>query len=356
MLTMPNDLALADVVESMDTVLRSQARIYMHLARVATERFGREGERSIRLGLRAYGHWRGREMQEAHHALGRPIDMETLMRNWDNASTYVAKDTIADEGRYTPNDVEFDVYHCPAAQAWKDGEFHQMGHWYCDEFHQAAARTYHPDGNVTIHENLMKGDDHCHFRWIMPPAAAAHDPGATTALGTRLADDYRAASEIEGAWKALKRSNRLLGGHFFTCAAPIIERHGEPGRQAVRQALEDWGAERGRLLRRRHEEQGRAVSLESFIAAHDLPARLIWPVREIESGPHRVVVEIDETPQDEAFADSDAMDLGRLWYEASYPAMAGAYLPGATAAWTRLRSRGDATNRLELDAPPARRA
>ena len=98
MLTMPNDIALPDILDAMDSVLKSQARIYMHLARVATERFGRDGERSVRLGLRAYGLWRGREMQEAHHALGKPVNMETLMRNWDNASTWVASYTIADEG------------------------------------------------------------------------------------------------------------------------------------------------------------------------------------------------------------------------------------------------------------------
>ena len=355
MLAMPNDVALPDILDAMDSVLKSQARIYMHLARVATERFGRDGERSVRLGLRAYGLWRGREMQEAHHALGKPVNMETLMRNWDNASTWVASDTIADEGRYTPNDVEFDVFHCPAANAWKEGDFHQMGHWYCDEFHQAAARTYHPDGNVTIHENLMKGDDHCHFRWIMPPASAAHDPGAVTPLGEKLAHDYNAASEIEGAWKSLKRSNRLLGGHFFTCARPIIERHGQEGRAAVAEALADWGADRGRRLRARHEERGRPLSLESFVADHDLPMRLIWPVREIESGPRRLVVEIDETPQGEAFLDADAADLGRLWYEASSPAMAQAYMPGTRALWSALVSRGDATNRLELDTPDAPR-
>jgi len=84
--------------------------------------------------------------------------------------------------------------------------------------------------------------------------------------------------------------------------------------------------------------------------------RLIWPVREIEISPERVVVEIDETPQDEAFADSDATELGMLWYQASYPAMARAYMPGASARWSALVSRGDATNRLELDAPATAQA
>ncbi|MBN36390.1 MAG: hypothetical protein CMM46_16745 [Rhodospirillaceae bacterium] len=138
---MPNDLRLEDVLASMDQVLKAQARIYMQLAREATERFGRDGERSVRLRLRAYGLCRGREMQEAHYAAGHPINMETLMRCWDNASVYVAKDTIIGEGRYSPRDVEFNTSHCPTAEAWKEVDFHHMGHWYCDEFHQAAART-----------------------------------------------------------------------------------------------------------------------------------------------------------------------------------------------------------------------
>ena len=351
MLTMPNNVELQEIVESMELILQAQGRLYMHLARVAVERFGQDGERSVRLGLRAYGHWRGREMREAHHALGYPINMRTLVTCWDNASTYVDKDSIEEDGRFGDFDSEFNVHYCPAAEAWKNGNFHQMGHWYCDEFHQAAARTYHPDGNVTIHENLMKGDDHCHFRWLMPPNASVGELGTPTELGERLSDDYRATSEIEGAWKALKRSNRLLGGHFFTCAIPIMKRHGDEGRDAVCDALAAWGAERGALLKSRHQEKGIEESLINFIRSHDLPARLIWPLREVEVSEHKVVVEIDETPQDDAFEDSKLTDLGCLWYENSYPAMAAAYLPGTSAEWTRLRARGDDTNRLELSSP-----
>ena len=348
MLTMPNNVELQDLVESMEVILKTQGRLYMHLARIAVNRFGPEGERSVRLGLRAYGHWRGREMREAHHALGRPINMKTLITCWDNASTYVDKDSIESEGRFDDFDTEFNVHYCPAAEAWKKGEFHQMGHWYCDEFHQAAARTYHPDGNVTIHENLMKGDDHCHFRWLMPPNAKMGELGDPTELGERLSEDYRATSELEGAWKALKRSNRLLGGNFFTCAVPIMQRHGDDGRDAVCDALAAWGAERGELLQQRHLEKNLEPSLTNFVRFHDLPARLIWPVREIELTHNKVIVEIDETPQDDAFEDAKLTELGRLWYEHSYPAMADAYLPGTIAHWTQLRARGDETNRLEL--------
>ena len=59
MMHMPNDITLDEVVESMQVMLQAQGRLYMHLARITVDRFGPDGERSVRLGLRAYGHWRG---------------------------------------------------------------------------------------------------------------------------------------------------------------------------------------------------------------------------------------------------------------------------------------------------------
>ena len=166
--------------------------------------------------------------------------------------------------------------------------------------------------------------------------------------GERLAVDYQAASDLEGAWKSLKRSNRLLGGHYFTCAQPVMDRHGAEGREAVIAGLTSWGAERGRLLRERHQAGGLALSAENFVRHHDLPARLIWPVREIEMSPQRAIVEIDETPQDDAWDDAGLRELGALWYDVSYAAMADTYRAGATATWSALTARGDATNRLEM--------
>ena len=200
--------------------------MYMHLTKVTIERFGRDGEMTIRYGLRAYGKWRGIEMREAHHAMGLEINMKNLIGCWDNASTYIIKDDMEQQGTYKPYDTRFDVHYCPAAEAWKDAEFHQWGHVYCDEFHQACASTYHPDGNVVIPRNLMKGDDHCHFQWIMPPNAEKLDLGEPSELGRKLARDYTASTDIEAAWLSLKRSNRLVGGRFYTHASVILERHG----------------------------------------------------------------------------------------------------------------------------------
>ncbi len=193
-------------------LLQASARLYMHFANETLATFGPAGEMTIRQHLRDYGRWRGTEMREAHNALGCPINMETLNRCWDSASVFIIKDDLKTTGKYTPYDVVFDVYYCPAAEAWKAEGFERWGHVYCDEFHQACASTYHPDGNVVIPINMMKGDDHCHFRWIMPADAHQIDPFPPSNLGRKLAKYYLADSVERGAYDALVRTNRLLGG------------------------------------------------------------------------------------------------------------------------------------------------
>ena len=139
MIAMPNDANLDDIIEAMKSLMKCSGRIYMHFARATIERFGREGEMTVRHGLRAYGLFRGLEMRAAHHAMGRDINMETLIHCWDNASTYVIKDDTEDNGTFEPTYVRFDVHYCAAAEAWKNAEFFHWGHVYCDEFHQACA-------------------------------------------------------------------------------------------------------------------------------------------------------------------------------------------------------------------------
>ena len=118
MMSMPNDARLDDLVEAIKTLLASQGRIYMHFAKATIERFGRDGEMTVRLGLRAYGQWRGGEMRAAHHALGKDINMATLIGCWDNASTYVIKDDMDESGTFEPCNV---ASTCPTARPPRRG-------------------------------------------------------------------------------------------------------------------------------------------------------------------------------------------------------------------------------------------
>jgi len=91
-MTMPQGLRLEPMVEDIQRLLKVGARMYMCMTRATLEKHGREGEMPVRLGLRAYGLWRGREMREAHHALGLEINMASLIQCWDSASVFIVKD------------------------------------------------------------------------------------------------------------------------------------------------------------------------------------------------------------------------------------------------------------------------
>jgi hypothetical protein len=118
----------------------------------------------------------------------------------------------------------------------------------------------------------------------------------------------------------------------------------------ILEGLKRWGADRGRILRREHEEQGIEVDLANFITHHDLPIRFAWDIQQIEMHPRHVIIEIRDSPHDDAWKDLGVDGLAADWYEGSYPAMVDAYLPGSKASWTSLRGRGGAVNRLELTA------
>jgi hypothetical protein len=339
--------SIEDMVDGMQRLLRTSARMYMCLTRAT---YGRVGEMTVRRGLRAYGEWRGSEMRQAHHALGLDINMKTLIDRWDNASTYIIKDKIEASGSHAPDDNRFDVTFCPASLVWKEAGFDQWGHVYCDEFHQAAASSYHPDGNVVIPISMMKGDDRCHFRWVMPGGAQAPDKSEPTARGRRLAEDYKSDTDEEAARKSLTRSNRLVGGRYVTTARAILADFGDDGLGVVRDGMRAWGRMRGEFLRREHEKRGLEIGSVSLMHQHDFPCATVWDMEESEAPPERYAAQIRWTPQDEVWRDFDAVDLGEHWYGAAYDALVEAYLPGAHIAWPRLQCRGHAVSEIEITA------
>lgn len=316
--------------------LQASSRLYMFFARQTLEDAGSEGETAVRESVRRYGEWRGTEMREAHISLGEPVNVETLMRNWDSASTYVAKDEVQDQGSYAPHDVRFDVTYCPAALSWKEDGFHRWGHVYCDEFHQAAASAYHPDAMVTIPINMMKGDDRCAFRWVMPNRdegdLSPRPPEERSELGDELSRLYtRTSDESEGMRLALTRTNRLLGGRYQTFVQ-ALEAHLPPERVrlVVERALERWSADRGSRLRQWFRQRGEpdpsgAIAWREL----DLAPGFTWEARLREKDRRLLSAEILSTPLDDVWFTYGFGAWADLFWRTSFPALFRAVYPGS---------------------------
>jgi len=348
MQTMPNNLELPELVDAMRRQTQLAGKLYMHLTNPVIDRFGPEGERTIRQGLRQLGAWRAQEMRAMHHAMGKPINMQTLTQCWDSVGNYLAKDEMEAEGRFRPNDARYTVSCCPISEVWKEAGFHQWGHVYCDEFHQACASGYHPDGNVVVPINMMKGDARCEFQWIMPPDSEELDLGEPTELGYRLARDYQPSSELEAAWMTLRRSNRLFGGWIISLAGAVLENHGEA---PVIKAFQNWGSQRGHELCEHHKSNAIPVNAQNFMRHHDYPATQIWAVTSTKRGDGSYDFTIMNAPQDDALVDYETSRLGEIMYHECYPAMLANYLPGARMHWHELRCTGGAANQFTISEP-----
>lgn len=338
-----------DVKRTLHTLLQAGARLYMHFANETIATFDQAGEMTIRTHLREYGKWRASEMREAHNALGKEINMETLNRCWDSASVFIVQDDLETKGKYTPYDVIYDVHYCPASEAWKAEGFHRWGHVYCDEFHQACASSYHPDGNVVIPINMMKGDDHCHFRWVMPGGAREIDYFPPSELGTKLAAFYQADTPERGAYDALVRTNRLIAGRYLTMARALRERHQPDEADAcMSRALRSWGKQRGQLLREQHHERGIAIDARNLFHESDLASQYVWDLRDEVALPDRYEVVVGWSPMEDAWADLSAAEEAKMFWQESFPAMVNAYSPALRAEIAELTWDGDEQTRIVI--------
>ena len=336
-----------DIKPKLHNLLQASSRLYMHFARQTLAILGDDGERTVRLHLRKYGQFRAHEMREAHNALGRPINMETLNRCWDSASVFVVKDDIDNEGSYSPYDTWYDVRYCPAAEAWKADDFHRWGHVYCDEFHQACASSYHPDGHVVIPINMMKGDDRCTFRWVMPPTAEKLESWPPTELGLKLAEYYRADTPERAAYDAIIRTSRLLGGRYWTMVDALYSNHSaEDAETVIRAFLRSWGEQRGELLREKHRTDQIETSVENLIRDMDLYPEVAWQMEARVGEQGDTHLSIDFTPTDDAWVDLDCGKAAQIFWEESTPSMVRAYSENLSVELSELVWRGDARTTL----------
>jgi hypothetical protein len=334
--------------ESLNGLLGIFGRLYMHFTNSVLEMSGQYGEMTVRAHLRQFGHFRGTEMREAHHAMGKPIDMQSLTCFWDNASTYIIEDDM-DAGTYSPYDSAFDVHFCPASIAWKSAGFHRWGHAYCDEFHQACASTYHPDGNVVIPINMMKGDDHCAFRWIMPATARQLELGEPTELGRRLAATYEQATPEQGAVNVMRRTLRLVGGCYMTIVNPLRERHNaEEADQILRNTLTVWARERGELMRADHQKRGIEITPANLVREMDFCASYIWDMTDEIADDGTYIAVVRDTQLDQVWADYNLGPEAALFWEITLPALAEGYDPDLRVEIPRLRQRGDEVMEIRI--------
>src|SRR5262249_46844386 len=154
---------------------RNAGALYMFIAREVIRVWDASGEQVVREGVRGIGRERGTVLREKHTREGRPLNLKTLMEDWDGplVSTWVFNEGYLSEGAWHQ-----DCRYCPYADVWSEfgKEGLALGLLYDIELHTTMYTTYHPGTIVRWDELKTRGDHLCKFRISIPELASPNDP------------------------------------------------------------------------------------------------------------------------------------------------------------------------------------
>ncbi len=172
---------------------------------------------------------------------------------------------------------------------------------------------------------MKKGDDHCAFTWTMLPDEKEPNWGPVSELGKKLAKNYMPKTNEEAAQKALIRGSRLHGARYATFAKELLA-EGLAGEAVLREGLRKFSRYRGEMLLGEHQSLDRhdMSKARMCFAHHDLPYEYLWTSTETEDE-NGFILEISYCPLYDVWQDMDALDVGKIYCEETYGALAEGY-------------------------------
>jgi L-2-amino-thiazoline-4-carboxylic acid hydrolase len=154
---------------------RNAGALYMFIAREVIRVWDATGEQLIREGVRGIGRERGSVLRDKHIREGKPLNLKTLMLDWDGplVSTWVFNEGYLSDGTWHQ-----DCRYCPYADVWAEfgKEGLDLGLLYDIELHTTMYETYHPGTIVRWDALKTRGDHLCKFRISIPELASPNDP------------------------------------------------------------------------------------------------------------------------------------------------------------------------------------
>ena len=138
------------------------ARMFACIAREVGEKFGDEGIRAVREGVRQFGEARGRNIAERARAMGHEADPFHYLSCYDmGRSGYF---NSAD--RVTETEIEQDFDRCVFAETWMNDHTEEYGIHYCELIDPSIARGYNKQMEC-CHDEHFFDKGRCHFIFRM---------------------------------------------------------------------------------------------------------------------------------------------------------------------------------------------
>ncbi|MBU9713398.1 L-2-amino-thiazoline-4-carboxylic acid hydrolase [Bacillus tamaricis] len=140
------------------------AKMFGYISKAVVDRFGIEGEESVKQGVWNFGHERGQGIAKRAKFAGESNEKGNYLSNYDMGRS----ELFEYETLFYPTEIEQTFTKCAFADQWKKEGMEEYGILYCHMIDPAIAKGFNPNFEV-IHDQyiLKKGEGVCHFRFQM---------------------------------------------------------------------------------------------------------------------------------------------------------------------------------------------
>ena len=139
------------------------AQLFATITNDVIERFGVDGEETIRQAVRTFGEKRGRNIAANVEKAGLEKEVNNYLSFYDMERSNLFKY----ENKDTKDQLEQHFSECIFAKAWSEMGMEKYGLLYCQEIDPAIARGYNSKLKCIHDRYLLKGDGCCHFVFKM---------------------------------------------------------------------------------------------------------------------------------------------------------------------------------------------
>ena len=330
------------VVESCQDLMRFQAMFSRHFVHAPVARFGDEGERAIRAGLRRYGAYRADLIRKN---LGdAPLTARSLVESWDMADyhllTEVGTGTIEGSDRSVTVTIQ-------------DGS--DWARWREYEEGLATARLYYAEvwpgiaaalgASVDLDVSALDLRSPWSVTWTVPSAPDGPRAPVRSGIFDRLDDAVAMA----------RRTSMNNGALYYFCGDAETRRFDMLGEAALREQVRALAHERADRQKAAHTANGWPLTVRTLMDHWDGQLISIWqfaPGILTDGTWHQDCTWCPYAAAWEGLG-KRALDLGYLYDYELHPTYYRRYHPDMIVQFEAIKTRGDATCKFRISMPSA---
>ena len=308
-----------------------------HIQDAVQKRLGQPGMAAVAEGFRQYGRYRGQSLYDAPLISAEGRDAMSLLRAWDHGDLMLAQadGRLKTEGGPRRSTVKLD--RVPGSDYFAA--------------HKVPAGILETYWHETL-QGLAEG-----FDAAMTASSVAIPQSSTapwsitfdyagTSSGRSDAPPSDAFDDEERAIRLFRRTMGVLGALGMYVGRVLVERFDAAGEEVMREALYNFGAERGRGMREQAIAEGLPIDLKTWtdiMQRRDPKAAtfVFRPETHITPGVFHVVC--THCPAADVWAEEGpkGLSFGYLYDVAVHRGLVEAFNPNATVAWEKVKTRGD---------------